>query len=354
VEDYFDIPTAENRYVLGLLASDGHISKYRSGRQIHFYIHKSDVELTKKIAQIFNRPLRETKNAIGFEIYNTKLAEKIRLLLDLRDDIQKSYHLKIPEGELYFYDFLRGVIDGDGYINNPYNSDSRPVVTICSGCRGFLEQIKELVGLHACLLEKNSTQFHLTYKGINAQTLLHRCYKDSTLYLERKYRLYELWSVWIQGLSGYSTSLRIPQAKFKKVRKDAVLPYKNTPTDSGFDLTIIGLEKRIGDVLLCNTGLSVECDQGWYFDLVARSSIIKSGYMLANNVGIIDRSYRGEILVPLIQIDHNVPELQFPVTLTQLIPRMTIAMNVLEVSELDDTERNDKGFGSTERKGDKR
>ena len=350
MENYFNIPTPENRYVLGLLASDGHISKYRSGRQIHFYIHKNDVSLTKKLAEIFNRPLRQNRSMIGFEIYNTALAEKIITLLNLQDDIQKSYYLRVPEDREFFYDFLRGVIDGDGYINNPYNNDSMPVVTICSGCKEFLEQIKEYVGLNASVLEKSKTQYHLTYKGINAQTVLDRCYSHSILYLDRKYRLFELWSIWIPGISGNKNFLTIPEAKFKKIKSNAILPTKNTITDSGFDIAIIDVVKKLGNVILYGTGLSVECSHNWYFDLVPRSSIIKSGYMLANSIGIIDRSYRGEILVPLIKIDGTLPDLKLPQKLVQLIPRQTIQMKIVEVSSLDDTERGLEGFGSLERK----
>jgi dUTP pyrophosphatase len=86
---------------------------------------------------------------------------------------------------------------------------------------------------------------------------------------------------------------------------------------------------------------------GWYFDVVPRSSISKSGYMLANSVGVIDRGYTGEILVPLIKIDPSAPDLKLPARLVQMIPRQIIAAELVEVEAFDETVRGSSGFGST-------
>jgi len=135
--------------------------------------------------------------------------------------------------------------------------------------------------------------------------------------------------------------------KCLKTRDDAVLPNKSNANDSGFDLTLLGKYKDIGKVTLFHTGIKVRPPFGFYFDLVPRSSIIKSGYILANSLGIIDQEYRGEIFVPLIKIDPDVPDLELPCRLVQLIPRKFYSMNVEEVTTLDTTVRNDCGFGST-------
>lgn len=135
--------------------------------------------------------------------------------------------------------------------------------------------------------------------------------------------------------------------KCLKTRDDAVLPNKSNVNDSGFDLTLLKKYKDIGKVTLYHTGIKVRPPYGFYFDLVPRSSIIKSGYILANSVGIIDQEYRGEIFVPLIKIDPDAADLELPCRLVQLIPRKFYNMNVEEVSTLDITVRNEGGFGST-------
>ena len=127
----------------------------------------------------------------------------------------------------------------------------------------------------------------------------------------------------------------------------AVVPHKSRPSDSGYDLTLIAERSRFGEVTLYGTGLIVQAPPGFYFDVVARSSIIKTGHMLANNVGIIDRAYRGELMVPVVKIDKNAPNLELPVRLAQLIPRPIVHFSVQRVARLGHTLRGVGGFGST-------
>jgi dUTPase len=129
---------------------------------------------------------------------------------------------------------------------------------------------------------------------------------------------------------------------------DAVAPYKARASDSGYDLTLIKLIKKINNIEFYDTGISVEPPHRMYFDLVGRSSISKTGYMLANNIGIIDQSYRGNIIVPLIKIDSQFPNLELPVKLVQIIPRyiehLIPTESYLPVSN---SNRHNGGFGST-------
>lgn len=141
--------------------------------------------------------------------------------------------------------------------------------------------------------------------------------------------------------------------KFAKICPEAVIPSKTRNSDSGYDLTLIGIEKKIGEkVILCRTGIKVKPPEGFYFDMVGRSSIIKSGYMVAHNVGIIDAPYRGEVFVPLIKVDESAPDIQFPIKLCQLIPRSIQHFDIEEINEneLDETDRGTGGFGSTNSK----
>ncbi len=80
--------------------------------------------------------------------------------------------------------------------------------------------------------------------------------------------------------------------RFKKSRPDAVTPFKARESDSGFDLTILEKVKTNGMVEMYDTGIAVQhVTPGWYFDMVPRSSIIKTGYILANSVGVIDHIF---------------------------------------------------------------
>jgi len=135
--------------------------------------------------------------------------------------------------------------------------------------------------------------------------------------------------------------------KYKKTLPGAIAPTKAHHEDSGFDLVLIKRLRKVSRVEYYDTGISVEPPPGYYFELYGRSSISKSGYMLANNVGIIDQNYRGSIVAALIKINSDAPELELPCKLIQMIPRQFIHLEPICVNELTDTDRGDGGFGST-------
>lgn len=140
--------------------------------------------------------------------------------------------------------------------------------------------------------------------------------------------------------------------KWAKTDSNAVAPSKGRELDTGFDLTLIKESKVRGKVHYFDTGIMVAPPEGYYFDLVGRSSISKSGWMLANNVGIIDHLYRGSILAAMIKIDPDAKPLTLPCKLVQIIPRRLELMDMKEInmSDMDKTTRGSGGFGSTDKK----
>ena len=130
---------------------------------------------------------------------------------------------------------------------------------------------------------------------------------------------------------------------------EAVLPSQSRVTDAGHDLTII---KKVKDltpkVSLYDTGLRVRVPHGYYTEIVPRSSLSKTGYMLANSIGVIDRSYNGNLLIALAKIDETTPTLSLPFRCCQLIFRKQEFLRVEEIDiDLEETSRGNGGFGST-------
>src|SRR5262249_31159137 len=126
-----------------------------------------------------------------------------------------------------------------------------------------------------------------------------------------------------------------------------VPPLKRRASDCGYDLTLIDVAERRGTVTLFGTGLKIEPEYGWYFDLLPRSSIIRTGYIFANSVGVIDRTYRGEILLPLIKVDHTAPDLELPSRIAQIVQRPIVHARMELTEELSPSSRDAGGFGST-------
>lgn len=123
----------------------------------------------------------------------------------------------------------------------------------------------------------------------------------------------------------------------------AVSPTKGRFSDTGYDLTVISEKRRFGNTVIYDTGISVKPCYGYYFDVVARSSISKMGYVLTNSVGIIDSAYRGNIMVALTKIDENAPDIELPCRIAQMIPRKLHLVNMLQVDSLDNTHREGDG-----------
>jgi dUTP pyrophosphatase len=142
-----------------------------------------------------------------------------------------------------------------------------------------------------------------------------------------------------------------PTIKVVKTVEDAVIPSKAFDTDAGYDLTIIKKLKDFNSkTSLYDTGIKIEIDEGYYTEIVPRSSISKFGYILANNVGIIDNHYRGNLMIALTKIADDAPEIELPFKCCQLIVRKQIYSNLIEITDetlLTDTDRNTGGFGST-------
>jgi len=135
-------------------------------------------------------------------------------------------------------------------------------------------------------------------------------------------------------------------SKFKLMSDDAVKPAKAHTSDSGWDLTLIKMHKQQGMITFYSTDIAIEPPHGYYFDLVARSSLSKTGYILANSVGIIDQSYRGPIIAALMKIDQSMPDIKLPCKCVQLILRPWFNCEFQDIN-VTDTNRNIGGFGST-------
>jgi len=89
-----------------------------------------------------------------------------------------------------------------------------------------------------------------------------------------------------------------------------------------------------------------------HYRVVPRSSIYKTGYMMANSEGIIDRTYRGILKAPVVFVGQNAsiehPGLFAGNRYFQIVaPDLGWIYAVRIVDSLPPTERGDGGFGST-------
>jgi len=84
-----------------------------------------------------------------------------------------------------------------------------------------------------------------------------------------------------------------------------------------------------------------------HFWLLPRSSIFKTGLVMANSVGVIDKSYRGELKAPVVSLTGDT-KVKCGDRLFQIVaPDMGWIRHVRVVDALPNTERGQNGFGSS-------
>lgn len=137
--------------------------------------------------------------------------------------------------------------------------------------------------------------------------------------------------------------------KVQKIFPEAIIPKKAHPLDSGFDVSIIRvINPNFGPgVVLYGTGLIVRPPDGYYIDLVLRSSVSKLGWGFANSVGIIDSQYRGELCITMFKLNENAKEIELPARIGQMILRPLICTDVEVLDDVGKTKRGENGWGSS-------
>jgi len=143
--------------------------------------------------------------------------------------------------------------------------------------------------------------------------------------------------------------------KMKRVRgdrdQDLASPRYMTEKSSGMDL-IAAVEEDVildpGQRRLIPTGIAVSIPEGYEAQIRPRSGLaLRDGVTLVNTPGTIDADYRGEVGILLI----NHGEKPFCVKrgdrIAQMVITPVVRAQVEWTEDLDETRRNEGGFGHT-------
>lgn len=140
-----------------------------------------------------------------------------------------------------------------------------------------------------------------------------------------------------------------PVVRVACFKPDAKCPEYAYPTDTGADL-FCAEDKFIEphETALISTGIKMEFPAGWAGFILEKSGLaLKKGVQIMG--GVIDSTYRGEVNI----IVHNVSNQKLWIPKGQKVAQIEIRpifqaefVSVLAVNE---TDRNDKGFGSSGR-----
>ena len=143
------------------------------------------------------------------------------------------------------------------------------------------------------------------------------------------------------------------ELKFKS--RSGSLPTYATDGASGMDLRAFIDEPVILQPMerrLIPTGLFVQIPEGYEGQVRARSGLaIKHGIGLVNSIGTIDSDYRGELKIPVINFGNESFTINNGDRVAQLVIASYERVTPIIVSELDETDRGEGGFGHTGVKG---
>jgi hypothetical protein len=195
--NYFSlINSHEKAYLLGILYADGWIRKEKN--EIGLSLKCSDIKIIEYLKQSIGseNKLSIQKNQVHFSFSSKKIVDD---LLNLGLKRSKTYkQLSLPNIEKeYLNSFVLGFLDGDGWISV---SKLNVQIGICSCLDNILEEIKIYLlenninskiycDKRSLKNEKHKDLYSLVISDNKSKKLfLKLIYKDSSLYLNRKYQ----------------------------------------------------------------------------------------------------------------------------------------------------------------------
>ena len=205
-------------YLLGVIAGDGHIS----AKQIEIVANSTD-EITLKLFQTNVAPdvkIRDKKasNCKIIKILSRQIVCDLCRHLDIMPG-KKSDKISLPKlNKTLMMHFIRGLMDTDGCIDNPFTSKYSPRCFYSSTSAKIIDQVHELYS------SKNINSYingiKLYFSGKYAIQFMDSIYNDANYFLPRKKNFYDMWKTWIpyQG-----TTINPSKRKLRKIEHDTIL-----------------------------------------------------------------------------------------------------------------------------------
>lgn len=136
------------------------------------------------------------------------------------------------------------------------------------------------------------------------------------------------------------------ELKVKKLSPDAILPSYTHSFDAGLDFHgIESVTLKPGEVGKVSSGLSIEIPDGYVGLCWDRSGIATKNKIKVLG-GVIDSGYRGELKLCVINLGSEPFTFEKGDSVCQILIQKVEHVKVVEVEELGESERGEKGFGS--------
>lgn len=145
------------------------------------------------------------------------------------------------------------------------------------------------------------------------------------------------------------------QVFFKKLDDKATIPSYSKEGDACLDFTATSKTYDDAGNVVYGTGIALAIPEGYVGLLFPRSSVSNKLQVQANSVGVIDSGYRGEIMLKFKPVEgghsRNISSSEDQYEVGDRVGQLLILpypqIELLEIGELPESERGDKGWGST-------
>jgi deoxyuridine 5'-triphosphate nucleotidohydrolase len=356
-EDYFEnIDSPLKAYVLGVIIYN---NKLLDNKKIIVELPVHDDFSNSKINSYLRNvdKIKYELSKLGECIYNIN-SNAVVLTIDSEkviNDIYDRMNMKSKTSicDLDLTHFVQNINDKDILIGffKAYVERYGNILTECDDSKLHITFYLENNLNHLKILNIPYTTTKLfnlniaVYNNVNLIDFMGSIYKNDDV----PYMNHKLHRSFYKILNNDMSEQIIPKLKVFKTENNAVLPSKQRESDVGYDITIIKEVKQMNSkTTMYDTGIKLDIPNGYYVEIVPRSSLSKTGYILANSIGIIDQSYRGNLYIALSKIDDACETIQLPFRCCQMILKKQIYCRLTESKkDFDATDRNEGGFGST-------
>ncbi len=150
--------------------------------------------------------------------------------------------------------------------------------------------------------------------------------------------------------TSWGDSVASIQVPIKRLDPSVELPTYAYAGDAGLDLRANAtIDLAPFERALVPTGLAIALPDGYAGFVQPRSGMaIKRGLSVLNTPGLIDAHYRGELKIIVINCDaHETIHIERGERIAQLVIQEVPVVSLVEVEELDATDRGTGGFGSS-------
>lgn len=228
--DELDCP--EKFYFLGFFAADG--CNFKKQNNVKIKLQNGDLELLEKFKVLLesDRPIysvnqnasenRKESYQCNFQLTSKYFCEKLE---ELGLPERKTFCLHFPKyiPKEYLRDYIRRIFDGDGCVSVTHKGKARGMTDI-AGYPNFLKELKtaieEVLSINIVFYQNKENCAHLKInRQEDIKIFLDWMYKDSTLYLKRKYQRYQEFL----SIRDYSTETKGQKQRRVKTQENEII-----------------------------------------------------------------------------------------------------------------------------------